>query len=53
MRGIGATAGIHYLAAETPDQFADAILRLANDPLLAERISQDGEIFCRESYGLL
>ena len=53
MRGIGATAGIHYLAAETPDQFADAILRLANDPLLAERISQDGEIFCREYYGLL
>ena len=53
MRGIGATAGIHYLAAETPDQFADAIALLANDPLLAERISQDGETFCRESYGLL
>ena len=53
MRGIGATAGIHYLAAETPDQFADAIALLANDPLLADRISQDGETFCRESYGLL
>ncbi len=53
MRGIGATAGTHYLAAETPDQFADAIALLANDPLLADRISQDGETFCRESYGLL
>jgi hypothetical protein len=53
MRGIDATEGTHYLVAETPDQFANAITLLASDPVLAERISQDGETFCRETYGLL
>ena len=53
VRGIGATAGTHYLAAETPNQFADAIALLASDPVLAERISHNGETFCREFHGLL
>lgn len=53
IRGLHATAGIHYLAAETPDEFADAIALLASNPTLAERISKDGERFCRENYSLL
>jgi len=53
MRGISATAGTHYLVAETPSQFADAIALLANDPVLAEYISKNGEALCREGYGLI
>jgi hypothetical protein len=53
MRGISATAGTHYLVAETPSQFADAIALLANDPVLAEYISKNGETLCREGYGLI
>lgn len=53
MRGISATAGTHYLVAETPSQFADAIALLANDPVLAEHISKNGEALCRESYRLI
>ncbi len=45
VRGLGAAAGQHYLAAETPRDFARAITLLADDPALAARIAAAGRCF--------
>ncbi|SMB24541.1 Glycosyl transferase, group 1 [Sterolibacterium denitrificans] len=45
-RGFDARAGEHYLLAETPDEFAEAICRLANEPSLARQLASAGEAFC-------
>lgn len=42
VRGLGAVAGQHYLAAQDAKQFASAILQLASDPALAKRIADAG-----------
>jgi glycosyltransferase involved in cell wall biosynthesis len=50
VRGLKVTSGEHYLAAETPTEFADAIFRLASDARLAERIALAGHALCRQKY---
>ena len=50
MRGLGAVAGKHFLLAETPIEFALAILRLAHDQTLADRIAEAGWTLCRERF---
>lgn len=42
VRGLDAVAGQHYLPALDAGQFAEAILRLARDPALVERIADAG-----------
>lgn len=50
VRGLGAVAGKHYLHAETPVAFAEAIRRLAENQELANRIAEAGWRFCREEF---
>lgn len=51
VRGLGAVAGEHYLAAETPSEFARAIALLARDRALAQRIAEAGHALCCERFG--
>jgi len=39
VEGLGITEGEHFLAADTPDDFADAILRLLGDDALRHRLA--------------
>lgn len=50
VRGLDVTAGEHYLPAETPAEFAHAIARLADDPVLARRIAEAGHALCARRY---
>src|SRR5690606_39188970 len=50
VRGLGAVAGTHYLPAETADEFAAAVLRLASEPELAARIATAGWDLCRTKF---
>ncbi len=50
VRGLGAVAGKHYLLAETPVEFAQAISRLAEDQELADRIAEAGWKLCRQEF---
>lgn len=40
--GIAVEAGRHVLLADTPKQFAAAVLRLFNDPRLGRRLGENG-----------
>ncbi len=42
--GLGARDGEHLLLADDPDDFADAVLRLWNDPSLRARLGDAGRI---------
>lgn len=42
VRGLGLEAGRHYLAAETAAEFCEAVVRLARDQLLRERLVDAG-----------
>ena len=46
VRGLGAVAGEHYLLAERAHEFAAAIVRLAADPALAQRLAAAGRCLC-------
>jgi polysaccharide biosynthesis protein PslH len=50
VRGLDVTPGVHYLPAESPAEFANAIARLAQDPALALRIAQAGRALCAKAY---
>lgn len=52
VRGLAAIPGEHYLPAETAEEFAAAIHRLATDGPLAERIAEAGRRLCQSAYGL-
>ena len=52
VRGLGAAAERHYLAARTPAQFVTAITRIADDPILASRIGNAGRALWRERFFL-
>lgn len=52
VRGLGAQAGEHYLPAETPRQFADAIARIAGDPALAARLGENGQSLWQQRFTL-
>lgn len=50
--GIGATAGTHCLVADTPVEFAEAVVTLLRDEPLRERIAAAGQAFVRERFSL-
>lgn len=50
MEGIDAKPGTHYLAADTPAAFADALVRLIADRGLRERIRENATTLVRDRY---
>jgi len=50
--GVGATPGQHLLIADDAQDFADAVVRLLEDPAERERLAQAGQAFVRERYDL-
>jgi len=50
--GVGATPGEHLLLADEPAAFADAVVRLLEEPALRERIGQAARQFVHERYDL-
>lgn len=50
--GLGATAGEHLLLADSAADFAEAVVRLLNDPHERERLAQAGQQFVRGRYDL-
>jgi len=52
VRGLGAVAGRHYLAAETTTEFIAAVEKLAADPQFAQRLGQAGQVLWRERFSL-
>ncbi len=51
MEGIEAEPGRHYLRADDPAEFADAVARLLEDPGLAEELGRAGRALVEERYG--
>ena len=49
MEGLGAEAGVHYLAAETPEDFASAIRHIC-EPGVASRIRRAAYTFVQEKH---
>jgi len=52
VRGLGVTAGLHYLHAESPAEFTAAVIRLASDSLLADRLAQAGWSHCKRCFSI-
>ena len=50
--GVGATAGEHLLVADTPADFAEAILYLLEHPAERDRLARAGQRFVRARYDL-
>jgi len=48
--GLGARNGEHLLLADSPDDFADAVLRLWNDPSLRARLGDAGWSHYRDRF---
>ena len=49
--GIDAIPGEHALIAETPEAFADSVLKLLSEPILAERVGTAGRRLVEAKYG--
>jgi glycosyltransferase involved in cell wall biosynthesis len=49
--GLGATPGQHLLVADTPVEFAEAVVRLLRDPALRQRLSEAAARFALERHG--
>lgn len=50
VEGLGLTEGEHYVAAETPADFAAALERVAADPLLRERLARNARRVAAERF---
>jgi glycosyltransferase involved in cell wall biosynthesis len=48
--GLGARDGEHLLLADDPDNFADAVLRLCNDPGLRARLGDAGRMHYEDRF---
>lgn len=48
--GIALEAGQHVLIADSPKQFATAVLRLLNDPRLGRRLAENGRRLIEDKY---
>jgi glycosyltransferase involved in cell wall biosynthesis len=51
--GLDVVDGVHVLIAETPSEFADAIVRLWRDPALAEGLADAAHRLLRERYSFV
>lgn len=49
---IGATDGMHLLIADNEEQFANAVLRLLNDPDLRKKMCASAKDFFKENYSI-
>jgi len=49
--GLGAAPDVHLLVADTPAEFATAVVRLLRDPGLRRRLGDAGQRFAAERYG--
>ncbi|HLX40641.1 MAG TPA: glycosyltransferase family 4 protein [Ktedonobacteraceae bacterium] len=47
---LGTQHGVHLLVAEEPQEYADAIVKLLDNPQLAERLGAAGRWFVLENY---
>ena len=50
VEGIDLTHGLHYLSANTTEQWVEAIARLRSEPNLAQRLGQEGRRHMKEYY---
>jgi hypothetical protein len=50
--GLGVTAGPHDLHAESPAEFTAAVIRLASDSPLADRLAQAGCSHCKRCFSI-
>jgi glycosyltransferase involved in cell wall biosynthesis len=50
MEGIAARDGAHLVVADAPDAFADALVRVLEDPRLAETLSREGRQLAVSRY---
>ena len=50
--GVGATPGEHLLTADTPADFAEAVVRLLKDQAERERLARAGQQFAHTRYNL-
>jgi len=48
--GIAVEAGQHLLIADTPKQFATAVVRLLNDSRLGRRLGENGRRLIEDKY---
>jgi len=48
--GISCKKSIDILIADSPDEFADCIIRLLSDPLLREAVGRNGRRLAEEMY---
>lgn len=51
VEGLGLEPGVHYLAAERPDDFARAIGKLAEDDALGQRLGENGRVLVQRRFG--
>ena len=51
-RALGLQDGVHLLVAEEPQAFAEAVLKLLNDPPFAAQLGRAGRQFVIEHYSL-
>jgi glycosyltransferase involved in cell wall biosynthesis len=50
MEGLEAEPGLHYLAAESPAEWVDALQRLLSDTLLRQRLAHAGRQLVEQKY---
>lgn len=51
VEGLGLVPNVHYLRADSAEEFADACLRIARDPVLRDRLIANGRMRIREEFG--
>jgi glycosyltransferase involved in cell wall biosynthesis len=49
-RGLGATPGLHYLPAETAEEFVEAVLRLLGSAELRQRLVIHGQLLVKDRF---
>lgn len=50
IEGFGLTPGTHALVGDTPQEFADAVIKLLHDPVLLEQVRMSGYKFIQDHY---
>jgi glycosyltransferase involved in cell wall biosynthesis len=50
VEGLPITADEHYLDANTPQEFANSMVQVMNDPILAERLSKQARTYVEDNF---
>jgi glycosyltransferase involved in cell wall biosynthesis len=48
--GLAAISGVHLLVADSPNEFADAVVSVLKDDHLSGKLSTNGKLFVKENY---